>query len=180
MDRTHKDYFCKNCVHGVEERISILWLMINLIMNSGSVCLMCCLISLCSSREKRITKITKPTTKATICKAPGTTNYNKRSIFSIVSSALTKLYPTYINMHGALITCRLGKIRIFPTFVNINLFWVFFFYCDHKCLEPHTLHTGLCKDKNTRDGLDETRGCNILWNLWTLVAVWCELGKDAL
>lgn len=74
-------------------------------------------------------------------------------------------------MYGALITCHLGKIRIFPTFVNINLSK--FFYWDLMCLGPRTLHAGLCKEKAMKTHrLDETRGCNILWNLWTLVAVW--------
>ena len=58
----------------------------------------------------------------------------------------------------------------FLLFVHINLSKIF--YWDLKCLEPHTLHAGLRKENATkthRGRLDETRGCNILWNLWTLV-----------
>jgi len=70
-----------------------------------------------------------------------TKQQNKHYIFSNVLSALTKLYTTYINMHGAL-TCNLGKIGIFPTFVNIN-FTISFSTETLKCLEPHTAHVGI-------------------------------------
>ena len=94
---------------------------------------------------------------------------NKHYIFSIVLSALTKPYTTYINTHSAL-TRHWEKIRILPTFVNINLYDSFF-YWDLKVPGATYCTCNICTESTMKThGTDNMRqeGCNTLWNPWTL------------